>query len=85
MAMVNLVSPESASRRGMTSVPSSAAASGRGAIDALRAAYRVMREDVEAAMGRDPAAHSRLEMFLASSGLHAIWAYRCLLYTSRCV
>ena len=76
MAMVNLVSPESASRRGMTAVPSSAAASGRGAIDALRAAYRVMREDVEAAMGRDPAAHSRLEMFLASSGLHAIWAYR---------
>ena len=27
-------------------------------------------------MARDPAAGSRLEMFLASSGLHAIWAYR---------
>ena len=42
----------------------------------LAAAYRHVREDIDAAMGRDPAAHSRVEMFLASSGLHAIWAYR---------
>ena len=42
----------------------------------VRRAWRVMMEDIDAAMARDPAAGSRLEMFLASSGLHAIWAYR---------
>jgi len=36
----------------------------------------MIREDIDAAMRRDPAAHSRVEMLLASSGLHAIWAYR---------
>jgi len=33
-------------------------------------------EDVDAAISRDPAAQSRLETFLASPGLHAVWAYR---------
>ncbi len=42
----------------------------------IRRTLAMVREDVDAAMRRDPAAHSRLEMFLASSGLHAIWAYR---------
>jgi serine O-acetyltransferase len=42
----------------------------------LRRGWRLMIEDLDAAMARDPAANSRLEMFLASSGLHAIWAYR---------
>ncbi len=42
----------------------------------LRRGWRAMIEDIDAAMARDPAAGSRLEMFLASSGLHAIWAYR---------
>ena len=33
-------------------------------------------EDVDAAMSRDPAAQSRLETFLTSPGLHAIWSHR---------
>ncbi|WP_018157843.1 serine O-acetyltransferase EpsC [Demetria terragena] len=40
-----------------------------------RARARV-REDVDAAMERDPAAESRLETVLTSPGLHAIWSYR---------
>lgn len=33
-------------------------------------------EDVDAALARDPATDSRLEMALASPGLHALWAHR---------
>lgn len=36
----------------------------------------VVRTDLDAAIARDPAVDSRLEMFLASPGLHAIWAHR---------
>lgn len=42
----------------------------------VKRSLAMIREDIDAAMRRDPAAHSRVEMFLASSGLHAIWAYR---------
>jgi serine O-acetyltransferase len=35
-----------------------------------------MAEDLDAAMRRDPAARSRLEMALATPGLHALWAHR---------
>lgn len=35
-----------------------------------------MREDITAARRRDPAAHSRLEVLLNYSGLHAVWAHR---------
>lgn len=42
----------------------------------VRQTVAMIREDIDAAMRRDPAAHSRVEMFLASSGLHAIWSYR---------
>jgi serine O-acetyltransferase len=35
-----------------------------------------MLEDLDSAIERDPAVDSRLEMALASPGLHAIWAYR---------
>jgi serine O-acetyltransferase len=34
------------------------------------------REDVDAAMAKDPAADSRVETVLTSPGLHAIWSYR---------
>ena len=37
---------------------------------------RRIREDLDAAIERDPAVDSRLEMALASSGLHAIWVHR---------
>jgi serine O-acetyltransferase len=42
----------------------------------LRSALAVLREDLDAAIARDPATTSRLEMALASPGLHAIWAHR---------
>jgi serine O-acetyltransferase len=35
-----------------------------------------MREDVATVLDRDPAARSRLEVFLCYSGLHAIWFHR---------
>jgi serine O-acetyltransferase len=35
-----------------------------------------IREDVANVMGSDPAAKSRLEVFLCYSGLHALWFYR---------
>ena len=42
----------------------------------VRAAVASVREDLDAAMQRDPATTSRLEMALASPGLHAIWVHR---------
>ncbi len=35
-----------------------------------------VREDLDAAVARDPATGSRVEMALASPGLHAIWTHR---------
>jgi serine O-acetyltransferase len=35
-----------------------------------------VREDINSVMESDPAAKSRLEVFLCYSGLHAVWAYR---------
>ena len=45
------------------------------ALHARRARNRVV-DDLDAAMTRDPAARSRLDLALNSPGLHAIWAYR---------
>src|SRR5690606_40472011 len=49
-------------------------------VDALRgrlgAVWARMNEDVDAAVARDPATDSRLEMALTSPGLHAMWAHR---------
>jgi serine O-acetyltransferase len=36
----------------------------------------LIREDVTTVMERDPAAKSRLEVFLCYAGLHAVWFYR---------
>src|SRR5579872_2348230 len=36
----------------------------------------LIREDVANVMEHDPAAKSRLEVFLCYSGLHAVWSYR---------
>lgn len=36
----------------------------------------LIREDVDTVLERDPAARSKLEVFLCYSGLHALWAYR---------
>lgn len=43
---------------------------------ALRRAVDGIRDDVDSAIARDPAVDSRLEMVLASPGLHAIWTHR---------
>jgi serine O-acetyltransferase len=46
-------------------------------VQALRAkVVTTAIEDVDAAMARDPAAQSRLETFLTSPGLHAVWSHR---------
>lgn len=42
----------------------------------LRRAAAGVREDLDAAIARDPATDSRVEMALASPGLHAIWTHR---------
>ena len=38
--------------------------------------FALMREDIANVMEHDPAAKSRLEVFLCYSGLHAVWFYR---------
>ncbi len=38
--------------------------------------FNIIREDIRAAMERDPAARSALEIFLTYPGLHAIWGHR---------
>jgi len=35
-----------------------------------------IREDLNTALARDPAARSRAEIFLAYPGIHAVWAHR---------
>ena len=42
----------------------------------VRDAVASVREDLDAALARDPATTSRLEMALASPGLQAIWVHR---------
>ncbi|GAA3678183.1 MULTISPECIES: serine O-acetyltransferase EpsC [Yimella] len=42
----------------------------------LRRAIDEVRADLDAAIARDPAVDSRVEMALASPGLHAIWTHR---------
>jgi len=48
----------------------------RGRSTLIRSAWRRIREDLDAAIERDPAVDSRLEMALTSPGLHAIWVHR---------
>jgi serine O-acetyltransferase len=38
--------------------------------------FNVMKHDLGSVLERDPAARSRLEVFLVYSGLHAIWVHR---------
>lgn len=46
--------------------------------------WRLMREDLQTALRRDPAAQSMLEVALTYPGLHALWGYRVgnLLWTN---
>src|SRR5699024_4416358 len=37
---------------------------------------KIIREDLQAARDRDPAARSTLEIVLAYPGVHALWAHR---------
>ena len=43
---------------------------------AWQRARQILREDLEAAISRDPAARTRIEVALAYPGLHALWAHR---------
>ena len=45
-------------------------------IRSLRKYFAMMQRDISSVLERDPAARSRLEVFLLYSGLHAIWAQR---------
>lgn len=47
-----------------------------GVWSALARARRTVLEDLDGAIARDPAAQSRLETFLGSPGLHAVWGHR---------
>ncbi len=42
----------------------------------MRGFCSLVREDVETVLERDPAAKSRLEIYLCYAGLHALWFYR---------
>lgn len=42
----------------------------------LTAAWQLLREDLQVARDRDPAARSTLEVALAYPGVHAVWAHR---------
>lgn len=42
----------------------------------LRRFLSMIRYDIDSVLQRDPAARSRLEVFLAYSGLHAVWMHR---------
>lgn len=42
----------------------------------LRHLLGILKEDLETALRRDPAARSRLEVAFAYAGLHAVWVYR---------
>jgi serine O-acetyltransferase len=44
----------------------------------LRGYLNLMKNDISSVLERDPAARSRLEVFLVYSGLHAIWVHRIL-------
>ena len=48
----------------------------RGRSAHVRLVWDRICEDLDAAIERDPAVDTRLEMALASPGLHAIWVYR---------
>lgn len=48
----------------------------RGAAALLARVRAGLREDLDAALARDPAVTSRAEMALCSPGLHAVWAHR---------
>ena len=38
--------------------------------------YKLILQDIQAVLDRDPATRSKLEAVICSSGLHAIWLYR---------
>lgn len=44
----------------------------------LKSYFAMMKRDINSVLERDPAARSRVEVFLVYSGLHAIWVHRIL-------
>src|SRR5690606_14801591 len=48
----------------------------RGAKERVRKMFARLREDIAAVRGKDPAAHSTLEVLLCYPGVHALWMHR---------
>ena len=44
----------------------------------LRGYFAMINRDISSVLERDPAARSRLEIFIVYSGLHAVWIHRIL-------
>lgn len=47
-----------------------------GPVRTVRGAFATVREDVDAAMARDPALRTRIDALLNAPGLHAVWSHR---------
>jgi serine O-acetyltransferase len=47
-------------------------------VHGIRGYLAMMKDDISSVLERDPAARSRLEIFLVYSGLHAVWIHRIL-------
>ncbi len=60
----------------MAALEQAPARSRRRALAALTRAREAFREDVDAAIARDPAAATRGDVIVNSPGLHAIWSHR---------
>ena len=45
-------------------------------LNAIKYVSKYVREDLETALKRDPAARNKLEVFLTYPGVHAVWNYR---------
>ena len=68
--------PEAATALTLVPDPSQDQRSYAAGLGRLRTLAARIREDIDAAIARDPAAGSRLEVALTSPGLHAVWAHR---------
>ncbi|MBQ7632811.1 MAG: serine O-acetyltransferase [Alphaproteobacteria bacterium] len=42
----------------------------------MNSKYKLILQDIQAVLDRDPATRSKIEVVICSSGLHAIWCYR---------
>jgi serine O-acetyltransferase len=48
----------------------------RSLLEKISSAWTTIKDDIDSVIERDPAAQSRLEVFLFYAGIHAVWAHR---------